>query len=79
MVPARYDRWMIMLAITIKSCFFLQKYQRNMTLRNEAEEGDEEAKKADAPEPLRRGGRKRRHEEVNLFLFIYVYEKTQRY
>lgn len=37
-----------------------------MTLRNEAEEGDDEGKKADAPEPVRRGGRKRRHEEVCL-------------
>lgn len=54
--------------------FFLQKYQRNMTLRNEAEEGDDEGKKADAPEPVRRGGRKRRHEEVCLsFIHLLVY------
>ncbi|XP_026330257.1 double-strand-break repair protein rad21 homolog isoform X2 [Hyposmocoma kahamanoa] len=48
----------------IPSRVLSKKYQRNMTLRNEAEEGDDEGKKADAPEPMRRGGRKRRHEEV---------------
>lgn len=45
-----------------------QKYQRNMTLRNENEDGD--AKSPEHPEPsvARRGPRKRRHEEVRFFL-----------
>lgn len=58
--------------VTVSQVSLLQKYQRNMTLRNEAEEGDEEGKKADAPEPARRGGRKRRHEEVCFYPFISI-------
>ncbi|KAJ2947398.1 hypothetical protein O0L34_g17175 [Tuta absoluta] len=38
-----------------------KKYQRNMTLRNEAEEGDEDKQRE--PEPARRATRKRRHDE----------------
>lgn len=47
-----------------------------MTLRSEAEE---EAKSPD-PEPsvVRRGGRKRKHEDVRIFhLFIYSYLQTE--
>ncbi|XP_037296888.1 double-strand-break repair protein rad21 homolog isoform X1 [Manduca sexta] len=47
----------------IPSRVLFKKYQRNMTLRSEAEEGE-----ARSPEPepsvARRGGRKRRHEET---------------
>ncbi|RVE50126.1 hypothetical protein evm_005149 [Chilo suppressalis] len=45
----------------IPSRVLFKKYQRNMTLRSETEEG--EARSPD-PEPVRRGGRKRRHEET---------------
>lgn len=49
----------------IPSRILFKKYQRNMTLRSEAEEGDA----ARSPDPaetsvVRRGGRKRRHEET---------------
>ncbi|XP_049870628.1 double-strand-break repair protein rad21 homolog isoform X2 [Pectinophora gossypiella] len=47
----------------IPSKVLFKKYQRNMTLRSETEEGEEEGKRAE-PEPVRRGGRKRRHEET---------------
>lgn len=45
----------------------MQKYQRNMTLRSEAEEADAAAAAARSPdpaEPARRAPRKRRHDEV---------------
>ncbi|XP_073952538.1 RAD21 cohesin complex component verthandi isoform X2 [Choristoneura fumiferana] len=48
----------------IPSRVLFKKYQRNMTLRNENEDGD--AKSPEHPEPstARRGPRKRRHEET---------------
>ncbi|CAG4982667.1 unnamed protein product [Parnassius apollo] len=46
----------------IPSQVLFKKYQRNMTLRSEAEEV--EAARSPEPEPTRRAGRKRRHEEL---------------
>ncbi|CAH0582975.1 unnamed protein product [Chrysodeixis includens] len=49
----------------IPSRVLFKKYQRNMTLRSEAEEG-EAARSPDPAEPARRVPRKRRHEETML-------------
>ncbi|KAJ8724526.1 hypothetical protein PYW08_016000 [Mythimna loreyi] len=52
----------------IPSRVLFKKYQRNMTLRSEAEEGggDAAARSPSPAEPARRGARKRRHEETML-------------
>ncbi|CAH2040368.1 unnamed protein product, partial [Iphiclides podalirius] len=47
----------------IPSRVLFKKYQRNMTLRGETEEADAAAARSPDPEPVRRAGRKRRHEE----------------
>lgn len=53
-----------------------QKYQRNMTLSREAEEGEAGgARSPEPPEPgaARRANRKRRHDEVHIHLHTCVH------